>query len=57
MVVATDHSDAARLFEGRVHGTGFACSKLPNLNYDNHQLIHVSDWLPTIRYSRVRAWQ
>ena len=21
---------------------------LPKLNYDNHQLIHVTDWLPTI---------
>ena len=37
------------VFEGGVHGTGFVWnSKLPNLNYDNHHLIHVTDWLPTI---------
>ena len=39
----------ATIFEGGVHGTGFVWgSKLPKLNYDNHQLIHVTDWLPTI---------
>ena len=39
----------ATMFEGGVRGTGFVWgSKLPKLNYDNHQLIHVSDWLPTI---------
>ncbi|XP_065900217.1 arylsulfatase I-like [Dysidea avara] len=39
----------ATVFEGGVRGTGFVWgSKLPKLNYDNHQLIHVSDWLPTI---------
>ncbi|XP_065888868.1 arylsulfatase B-like [Dysidea avara] len=37
------------LFEGGVRGTGFVWgSKLPKLNYDNNQLIHASDWLPTI---------
>ena len=37
------------VFEGGVCGTGFVWgSKLPKLNYDNHQLIHVTDWLPTI---------
>ena len=37
------------IFEGGVRGTGFVWgSKLPKLNYDNHQLIHVTDWLPTI---------
>ena len=37
------------VFEGGVHGTGFVWgSKLPNLNYDNHHIIHVTDWLPTI---------
>ena len=39
----------AMLFEGDVRGKGFVWgSKLPKLNYDNNQLIHVSDWLPTI---------
>ena len=39
----------ATVFEGGVRGTGFVWgSKLPNLNYDNHHLIHVTDWLPTI---------
>ena len=39
----------ATVFEGGVRGTGFVWgSKLPKLNYDNYQLIHVSDWLPTI---------
>ena len=39
----------ATIFEGGVRGTGFVWgSKLPKLNYDNHQLIHVTDWLPTI---------
>ena len=39
----------AIVFEGGVRGTGFVWgSKLPKLNYDNHQLIHVTDWLPTI---------
>ena len=39
----------ATVFEGGVRGTGFVWgSKLPKLNYDNHQLIHVTDWLPTI---------
>ena len=37
------------VFEGGVRGIGFVWgSKLPKLNYDNHQLIHVTDWLPTI---------
>ena len=37
------------VFEGGVRGTGFVWgSLLPNLNYDNHHLIHVTDWLPTI---------
>ena len=37
------------VFEEGVRGTGFVWgSKLPKLNYDNHQLIHVTDWLPTI---------
>ena len=37
------------VFEGGVHGTGFVWgSKLPKLNYDNHQLIHATDWLSTI---------
>ena len=37
------------VFEGGVRGTGFVWgSKLPSLNYDNHHLIHVTDWLPTI---------
>ena len=37
------------VFEGGVRGTGFVWgSKLPKLNYDNDQLIHVTDWLPTI---------
>ena len=37
------------LFEGGVRGTAFVWgSKLPKLNYDNNQLIHVTDWLPTI---------
>jgi len=39
----------ATLFEGGLRGTGFVWgSKLPKLNYDNHQLIHATDWLPTI---------
>ena len=39
----------ATIFEGGVRGTGFVWgSKLPKLNYDNYQLIHVTDWLPTI---------
>ena len=39
----------ATVFEGGVRGTGFVWgSKLPKLNYDNHQLIHSTDWLPTI---------
>ena len=37
------------VFEGGVRGTGFVWgSKLPKLNYDNEQLIHATDWLPTI---------
>ena len=37
------------LFEGGVRGTAFVWgSKLPKLNYDNNQLLHVTDWLPTI---------
>ena len=37
------------VFEGGVRGTAFVWgSKLPKLNYDNKQLIHVTDWLPTI---------
>ena len=39
----------ATVLEGGVRGTGFVWgSKLPKLNYDNYQLIHVTDWLPTI---------
>ena len=39
----------ATVFEGGVRGTGFVWNpKLPNLNYDNHHLITVTDWLPTI---------
>ena len=39
----------ATVFEGGVRGTGFVWgSKLPQLNYDNNQLIHATDWLPTI---------
>ena len=39
----------ATVFEGGVRGTAFVWgSKLPMLNYDNKQLIHVTDWLPTI---------
>ena len=37
------------VFEGGVRGTAFVWgSKLPKLNYDNAQLIHATDWLPTI---------
>ena len=37
------------VFEGGVCGVGFVWgSKLPKLNYDNNQLIHATDWLPTI---------
>ena len=37
------------VFEGGVRGTAFVWgSNLPKLNYDNNQLIHVTDWLPTI---------
>ena len=37
------------VFEGGVRGTAFVWgSKLPKLNYDNVQLIHATDWLPTI---------
>ena len=37
------------MFEGGVRGIGFVWgSKLPKLNYDNDQLIHATDWLPTI---------
>ena len=37
------------IFEGGVRGTAFVWgSKLPKLNYDNVQLIHATDWLPTI---------
>ena len=37
------------VFEGGVRGTAFVWgTKLPKLNYDNDQLIHVTDWLPTI---------
>ena len=39
----------ATVFEGGVRGTGFVWgSKLPKLNYDNMQLMHATDWLPTI---------
>ena len=39
----------ATVFEGGVRGTGFVWgAKLPKLNYDNDQLIHATDWLPTI---------
>ena len=39
----------ATVFEGGVRGVGFVWgSKLPKLNYDNNQLIHATDWLPTI---------
>ena len=39
----------ATVFEGGVRGTAFVWgSKLLNQSYDNHQLIHVTDWLPTI---------
>ena len=37
------------VFEGGVRGTAFVWgSQLPKLNYDNVQLIHATDWLPTI---------
>ena len=37
------------VFEGGVRGTAFVWgSTLPKLNYDNVQLIHATDWLPTI---------
>ena len=37
------------VFEGGVRGLGFVWgSKLPKLNYNNHQLLHATDWLPTI---------
>ena len=37
------------VFEGGVHGAAYVWgANLPKLNYDNHQLIHVTDWLPTI---------
>ena len=37
------------VFEGGVHGTGYVWgANLPKPNYDNHQLIHQTDWLPTI---------
>ena len=39
----------ATVFEGGVRGAGFVWgANLPKLNYDNHQLIHVTDWLPTM---------
>ena len=39
----------ATVLEGGVRGTAFVWgSKLPKLNYDNMQLIHATDWLPTI---------
>jgi len=39
----------ATVFEGGVRGTAFVWgSKLPKLNYDNNQLLHATDWLPTI---------
>ena len=35
------------MFEGGVHGVAYVCgASLPS--YDNKQLIHVTDWLPTI---------
>ena len=37
------------VFEGGVCGTAFVWgSKLHKMNYDNTQLIHATDWLPTI---------
>ena len=37
------------VFEGGVRGTAYVWgANLPKLNYDNNQLIHVTDWLPTI---------
>ena len=37
------------VFEGGVRGVAYVWgANLPKLNYDNHQLIHVTDWLPTI---------
>ena len=37
------------VFEGGVHGTAYVWgANLPKLNYDNQQLFHVTDWLPTI---------
>ena len=48
-LVAVIGGNKVTVFEGGVCGTGFVWgSKLPKLNYDNHQLIHVTDWLPTI---------
>ena len=36
-------------YEGVVRGIAFVWgANLPKLNYDNYQLIHVTDWLPTI---------
>ena len=37
------------VFEGVVRGVGFVwSSQLPKHNYVNNQLIHATDWLPTI---------
>ena len=37
------------VFEGGVRGTAYVWgANLAKLNYDNKQLIHVTDWLPTI---------
>ena len=37
------------VFEGGVRGTAYVWgANLPKLNYDNNQLLHATDWLPTI---------